>query len=78
MSDGVWPDVISGVRVHVRELEETAITSSASLRLNGNVSRNSDSPDCINAVLISNNWLLAALQVNGCCCDSSLTLPAMS
>lgn len=37
MSDGVWPDVISGVRVHVRELEEKAILSSASLRLTGNV-----------------------------------------
>lgn len=36
VSDGVWPDVISGVRVHVRELEEKAILSSASLRLTGN------------------------------------------
>uniref|UniRef100_A0A3Q1BB62 Neural-cadherin-like n=1 Tax=Amphiprion ocellaris TaxID=80972 RepID=A0A3Q1BB62_AMPOC len=33
VSDGVWPDVISGVRVHVRELEEKAILSSASLRI---------------------------------------------
>uniref|UniRef100_A0A673BER3 Uncharacterized protein n=1 Tax=Sphaeramia orbicularis TaxID=375764 RepID=A0A673BER3_9TELE len=30
VSDGVWPDVMSGVRVHVRELEEKAILSSAS------------------------------------------------
>lgn len=37
VSDGVWPDVISGVRVHVRDLEEKAIVSSASLRLTGNV-----------------------------------------
>lgn len=37
VSDGVWPDVISGVRVHVRDLEEKAILSSASLRLTGNV-----------------------------------------
>lgn len=36
VSDGVWPDVISGVRVHVRDLEEKAILSSASLRLTGN------------------------------------------
>ncbi|TKS73189.1 Neural-cadherin Cadherin-N [Collichthys lucidus] len=33
VSDGVWPDVISGVRVHIRELEEKAVLSSASLRL---------------------------------------------
>lgn len=37
VSDGVWPDVISGVRVHVRDLEEKAIASSASLRLTGKV-----------------------------------------
>lgn len=37
VSDGVWPDVISGVRVHIRDLEEKAILSSASLRLTGNV-----------------------------------------
>lgn len=36
VSDGVWPDVMSGVRIHVRELEEKAILSSASLRLTGN------------------------------------------
>lgn len=40
VSDGVWPDVISGVRVHVRDLEERAILSSASLRLSGNSSGN--------------------------------------
>ncbi|KAM9816185.1 neural-cadherin-like isoform 2-T2 [Syngnathus typhle] len=39
VSDGVWPDVISGVRVHVRELEEKAVRSSASLRLTGITSR---------------------------------------
>lgn len=55
VSDGVWPDVISGVRVHVRELEEKAILSSASLRLTGNVSRNTDSPGDINTVLILNH-----------------------
>lgn len=37
VSDGVWPDVMSGVRVHVRDLEEKAILSSASLRLSGNI-----------------------------------------
>uniref|UniRef100_A0A8C7PBT5 Neural-cadherin-like n=1 Tax=Oncorhynchus mykiss TaxID=8022 RepID=A0A8C7PBT5_ONCMY len=35
VSDGVWPDVVSGVTVHVRELEDMAIHSSASLRLTG-------------------------------------------
>uniref|UniRef100_A0A673XXT8 Neural-cadherin-like n=1 Tax=Salmo trutta TaxID=8032 RepID=A0A673XXT8_SALTR len=35
VSDGVWPDVVSGVTVHVRELEDMAIHSSASLRLIG-------------------------------------------
>lgn len=40
VSDGVWPDVIAGVRVHIRELEEKAIQSSASLRLTGNGCRN--------------------------------------
>ncbi|XP_023271307.1 neural-cadherin-like [Seriola lalandi dorsalis] len=39
VSDGVWPDVMSGVRVHVRELEEKAIQSSASLRLTGITAR---------------------------------------
>ncbi|XP_068169742.1 neural-cadherin-like [Antennarius striatus] len=39
VSDGVWPDVISGVRVHVRELVEKAIMSSASLRLTGITAR---------------------------------------
>lgn len=48
VSDGVWPDVISGVRVHVRELEEKAILSSASLRLTGNIGRDTDSPNGIN------------------------------
>lgn len=47
VSDGVWPDVISGVRVHVRELEEKAILSSASLRLTGNIGRDTDSPNGI-------------------------------
>ncbi|XP_060892631.1 neural-cadherin-like [Labrus mixtus] len=45
VSDGVWPDVISGIRVHVRELEEKAILSSASLRLTGITARDFiDSP----------------------------------
>ncbi|XP_031138985.1 neural-cadherin-like isoform X2 [Sander lucioperca] len=39
VSDGVWPDVFSGVRVHVRQLEEKAILSSASLRLTGITAR---------------------------------------
>uniref|UniRef100_A0A665V8C9 Uncharacterized protein n=1 Tax=Echeneis naucrates TaxID=173247 RepID=A0A665V8C9_ECHNA len=33
VSDGVWPDVMSGIRVHVRDLEEKAVQSSASLRI---------------------------------------------
>ncbi|XP_024137074.1 neural-cadherin [Oryzias melastigma] len=39
VSDGVWPDVVSGVRVHVRELEEKALLSAASLRLTGITAR---------------------------------------
>ncbi|XP_055789881.1 neural-cadherin-like [Salvelinus fontinalis] len=39
VSDGVWPDVVSGVTVHVRELEDMAIHSSASLRLTGITAR---------------------------------------
>ncbi|CAB1450762.1 unnamed protein product [Pleuronectes platessa] len=39
VSDGVWPDVMSGVRVHVRELGEKAVLSSASLRLTGITAR---------------------------------------
>ncbi|XP_051916309.1 neural-cadherin-like [Hippocampus zosterae] len=35
VSDSVWPDVKSEVRVHVRDLEEKAVLSSASLRLTG-------------------------------------------
>uniref|UniRef100_A0A3Q2XMW5 Neural-cadherin-like n=1 Tax=Hippocampus comes TaxID=109280 RepID=A0A3Q2XMW5_HIPCM len=33
VSDSVWPDVKSEVRVHVRDLEEKAVLSSASLRI---------------------------------------------
>ncbi|XP_054631563.1 neural-cadherin-like isoform X2 [Dunckerocampus dactyliophorus] len=39
VSDDVWPDVLSGVRVHVRDLEERAVLSSASLRLTGITTR---------------------------------------
>ncbi|CAL9697367.1 unnamed protein product [Knipowitschia caucasica] len=39
VSDRVWPDVMSGVRVHIRELEEKAIQSSASLQLSGITAR---------------------------------------
>ncbi|KAJ3596028.1 hypothetical protein NHX12_002437, partial [Muraenolepis orangiensis] len=39
VSDGLWPDVTSGVRVHVRELEEKAVRSSASVRLTGITAR---------------------------------------
>nr|XP_057943554.1 neural-cadherin-like isoform X2 [Doryrhamphus excisus] len=39
VSDDVWPDVISGVRVHVRDLEDKAVLSSASLRLTGITTR---------------------------------------
>lgn len=65
VSDGVWPDVMSGVRVHVRELEEKAIMSSASLRLTGNVSRNTGSPDGINTVVILNHWVPDASRLDG-------------
>lgn len=61
VSDGVWPDVISGVRVHIRELNEKAILSSASLRLTGNVCRNTFSPHCIN--LLTVNLLVAVLEL---------------
>lgn len=50
VSDGVWPDVISGVRVHVWELEEKAILSSASLRLTGSICTNTDLNVGMNAV----------------------------
>ncbi|XP_071199905.1 neural-cadherin-like [Salvelinus alpinus] len=39
VSDGVWPDVVSRVTVHVRELEDKAIHLSASLRLTGITAR---------------------------------------
>jgi len=35
VSDGVWPDAISSVKVNVRELRDDAIYNSASLRLAG-------------------------------------------
>lgn len=50
VSDGVWPDVISGVRVHVWELEEKAILSSASLCLTGSICTNTDLNVGMNAV----------------------------
>lgn len=37
VSDGVWPDAISTVTVHVRELRDEAIYSSGSLRLAGKI-----------------------------------------
>lgn len=37
VSDGVWPDVVSSVTVHVRELRDEAIYSSGSLRLAGRI-----------------------------------------
>lgn len=37
VSDGVWPDAVSTVTVHVRELRDEAIYSSGSLRLAGKV-----------------------------------------
>lgn len=37
VSDGVWPDAISSVTVHVRELRDEAIYNSGSLRLAGNI-----------------------------------------
>ncbi|XP_035275512.1 neural-cadherin-like [Anguilla anguilla] len=33
VSDGVWPDVVSGVTVHVKELPDEAIYNSASIRV---------------------------------------------
>uniref|UniRef100_A0A8C3RIH1 Neural-cadherin n=1 Tax=Chelydra serpentina TaxID=8475 RepID=A0A8C3RIH1_CHESE len=33
VSDGVWPDVISTVQIHVKELENEAISNSATVRL---------------------------------------------
>lgn len=35
VSDGEWPDAVSGVKVHVRELRDEIIYNSASLRLAG-------------------------------------------
>lgn len=35
VSDGVWPDAVSTVTVHVRELRDEAIYNSGSLRLAG-------------------------------------------
>ncbi|CAM4543358.1 unnamed protein product [Lepidochelys kempii] len=35
VSDGVWPDVISTVQIHVKELENEAIRNSATVRLAG-------------------------------------------
>lgn len=37
VSDGVWPDAVSTVTVHVRELRDEAIYNSGSLRLAGKV-----------------------------------------
>lgn len=37
VSDGVWPDAVSGVMVYVRELRDEAIYNSGSLRLAGTV-----------------------------------------
>lgn len=35
VSDVVWPDVISTVQIHVKELEDEAIQNSATVRLSG-------------------------------------------
>lgn len=39
VSDGVWPDAVSSVTVHVRELRDDAIYNSGSLRLAGKLTR---------------------------------------
>ena len=35
VTDGIWPDAVSKVTVHVRELRDEAIHNSGSLRLTG-------------------------------------------
>lgn len=35
VSDGVWPDVISTVQIHVKELEDEGIQNSATVRPSG-------------------------------------------
>lgn len=37
VSDGIWPDAVSTVTVHVRELRDDAIYNSGSLRLAGKI-----------------------------------------
>ncbi|KAL4604964.1 neural-cadherin-like [Arapaima gigas] len=37
VSDGVWPDVVSGVAIHMKELRDEAVYNSASVRLAGTV-----------------------------------------
>lgn len=41
MSDGEWPDAVSSVSVHVREIRDEIIYNSASLRLTGTQSTQS-------------------------------------
>lgn len=35
VSDGVWPDVVSTIQIHIQELENEAIYNSATVRLSG-------------------------------------------
>lgn len=44
VSDRVWPDVVSSITVHVRELRDEAIYSSGSLRLAGKNATTRTSP----------------------------------
>lgn len=38
VSDGLWPDAVSSVKVHVKELRDEAIYNSGSIRLSGKTS----------------------------------------
>lgn len=35
VSDGIWPDVVASVQIHVKEIENEAIRNSATIRLAG-------------------------------------------
>lgn len=66
VSDGIWPDAVSTVTVHVRELRDDAIYNSGSLRLAGKINSavtREHAPCCL-SLQMSSSLVLVASESN--------------
>lgn len=63
VSDGIWPDAVSTVTVHVRELRDDAIYNSGSLRLAGKINSavtHEHAPCCLSLKMSSSLVLIVS------------------